>query len=44
VSYVEINTSHGHDAFLLDDAYYMGVMRAYFERIAGENVPRENAS
>ncbi|MDR2012941.1 MAG: homoserine O-acetyltransferase [Rhodanobacter sp.] len=39
VSYVEINTTHGHDAFLLNDAYYMSMMRAYFERIAGENTP-----
>ena len=35
-SYAEINAPHGHDAFLQDDARYMGVMRAYFERIAGE--------
>jgi len=34
VSYAEIDAPHGHDAFLLDDARYHGVMRAYFERIA----------
>jgi homoserine O-acetyltransferase len=37
VSYAEIAAAHGHDAFLLDDPQYMGVVRAYFERIAGEN-------
>ena len=36
VSYAEIDAPHGHDAFLLDDARYHGVLRAYFERIAGE--------
>jgi homoserine O-acetyltransferase len=34
VSYAEIDAPHGHDAFLLEDARYHGVMRAYFERIA----------
>ncbi len=36
VSYAEIAAPHGHDAFLLDDPRYHGVMRAYFERIAAE--------
>ena len=36
VSYAEIDAPHGHDAFLLDDARYHGVLRAYFERIALE--------
>jgi homoserine O-acetyltransferase len=36
VSYAEIDAPHGHDAFLLDDARYMGVMRAYFDSIAKE--------
>jgi len=31
VSYAEIDAPHGHDAFLLDDARYMGVVRSYFE-------------
>jgi len=39
VSYAEIDAPHGHDAFLLDDARYLGVVRAYFERIDGENAP-----
>jgi homoserine O-acetyltransferase/O-succinyltransferase len=34
VSYAEIDAPHGHDAFLLEDPRYHGVMRAYFERIA----------
>ncbi|MDE2611903.1 MAG: homoserine O-acetyltransferase [Burkholderiales bacterium] len=36
VSYAEIAAPHGHDAFLLDDARYHAVLRAYFERIAVE--------
>ena len=35
VSYAEIDAPHGHDAFLLDDPRYMGVVRSYFESIAG---------
>jgi len=34
VSYAEIDAPHGHDAFLLDDARYMGVMRSYFDSIS----------
>lgn len=33
VSYAEIDAPHGHDAFLLDDARYMRVVREYYERI-----------
>ncbi len=36
VSYAEIDAPHGHDAFLLDDARYMGVMRSYFDNLAKE--------
>ena len=36
VSYAEIDAPHGHDAFLLDDPRYLGVMRSYFESIAKE--------
>ncbi len=36
VSYAEIDAPHGHDAFLLDDARYHGVIGAYFNRIAEE--------
>ena len=31
VSYAEIDAPHGHDAFLLDDTRYMGVVRSYFQ-------------
>ncbi|MCZ2103218.1 MAG: homoserine O-acetyltransferase [Comamonadaceae bacterium] len=34
VSYAEIDAPHGHDAFLLDDARYMSVVRSYFDGIA----------
>ncbi len=37
VSYAEIDAPHGHDAFLLDDARYMNLMRSYFDGIAGES-------
>ncbi|HWP20128.1 MAG TPA: homoserine O-acetyltransferase [Burkholderiaceae bacterium] len=36
VSYAEIDAPHGHDAFLLDDARYHAVVKAYYERIAKE--------
>jgi homoserine O-acetyltransferase len=36
VSYAEIDAPHGHDAFLLDDPRYHGVLRTYFDRIAEE--------
>ena len=36
VSYAEIDAPHGHDAFLLDDPRYMGVVRSYFEGVARE--------
>jgi homoserine O-acetyltransferase len=34
VTYAEIDAPHGHDAFLLVDARYHALVRAYFERIA----------
>ena len=34
VSYAEIDAPHGHDAFLLDDARYMSVVRSYFDNVA----------
>jgi len=34
VSYAEIDAPHGHDAFLLDDARYMKVVRSYFDNMA----------
>ena len=36
VSYAEIDAPHGHDAFLLDDPRYLGVVRSYFQNIATE--------
>jgi homoserine O-acetyltransferase len=36
VAYAEIDAPHGHDAFLLEDPRYHGVLRAYFERVAAE--------
>ncbi|WP_413458550.1 homoserine O-succinyltransferase MetX [Herbaspirillum huttiense] len=33
VSYAEIDAPHGHDAFLLDDARYMKVVREYYGSI-----------
>jgi homoserine O-acetyltransferase len=34
VSYAEIDAPHGHDAFLLEDSRYHGVVRAYFDQIS----------
>lgn len=34
VSYAEIDAPHGHDAFLLDDPRYTGVVSSYFNSIA----------
>ncbi len=46
VSYAEIDAPHGHDAFLLDDARYMNVVRSYFARIGNElaNCPAHTGS
>ena len=41
VTYAEIDAPHGHDAFLLDDARYMSVVRAYYDKVwrqLGESV------
>ncbi|NDU90398.1 MAG: homoserine O-acetyltransferase [Ferrovum sp.] len=39
VSYAEIDSNQGHDAFLMENEDYFAVMFAYFERIAGECHP-----
>lgn len=39
VSYAEIESAHGHDAFLMTDKPYHNVMRAYLKRIAAEVNP-----
>ncbi len=36
VCYAEIDAPHGHDAFLLDDARYHALVRAYFDNVAAE--------
>ena len=36
VSYAEIDAPHGHDAFLLDDPRYHGVLGAYFDNVVKE--------
>jgi homoserine O-acetyltransferase len=36
VTYAEIDASHGHDAFLLDDARYHGLLAAYLDNVAAE--------
>ena len=33
VSYAEITSSHGHDAFLMEDTYYHNLVRAYMNSI-----------
>lgn len=41
VSYAEIDAPHGHDAFLLEDPRYMGIVRSYFEsRVALPSGPQ----
>lgn len=46
VQYLEIESSRGHDAFLLDDALYLKGMRLYFEDIIYQALQdeRENMS
>ncbi|MBM2885369.1 homoserine O-acetyltransferase [Chromobacterium phragmitis] len=36
VSYAEIESAHGHDAFLMTDKPYVDLMRAYLQRVAQE--------
>ncbi|WEF31135.1 homoserine O-acetyltransferase [Pseudoduganella chitinolytica] len=36
VTYAEIDAPHGHDAFLLDDARYLNLVRAYYEQVWNE--------
>jgi homoserine O-acetyltransferase len=43
VSYAEIDAPHGHDAFLLEDARYMNVVRAYYQRVWDERPGKEPA-
>lgn len=39
VSYAEVNSQHGHDAFLLPNPHYEGVFRAYMQRILSDVTP-----
>jgi homoserine O-acetyltransferase len=43
VSYAEIDAPHGHDAFLLDDARYMKLLREYYQRVWAEIAMEESA-
>ena len=36
VTYAEIDAPHGHDAFLLDNPYYHGLVAAYMDNVATE--------
>ena len=36
VSYAEITSTHGHDSFLMQDPYYLDVMRTYLDKVARE--------
>jgi homoserine O-acetyltransferase len=36
VTYAEIDAPHGHDAFLLDNPRYHGLVAAYMDNIATE--------
>ena len=38
VTYAEIDAPHGHDAFLLEDARYLNVVRAYYDKVWKEVV------
>ena len=39
---IEIDAPHGHDAFLLDDPRYMGLVRSYFDNVL-KNAVSESA-
>jgi homoserine O-acetyltransferase/O-succinyltransferase len=41
VTYAEIDAPHGHDAFLLDDARYMALLREYYQRVWAEIAQEE---
>ncbi|PWF46665.1 homoserine O-acetyltransferase [Massilia glaciei] len=43
VTYAEIDAPHGHDAFLLEDARYMNMVRAYYQRIWDATPGKEQA-
>ena len=39
VSYAEIDAPHGHDAFLLEDARYLDLVRSYFAQMSLQEAP-----
>lgn len=41
VTYADIDAPHGHDAFLLEDARYHGLIRSYFDRMWQEIAGKE---
>ena len=43
VAYAEIDAPHGHDAFLLEDARYMKVVRQYYDSIWNDIAHKETA-
>jgi len=36
VSYAEVTAQHGHDAFLMSDPHYHGILTTYFKKIANQ--------
>lgn len=44
VSYAEIESEHGHDAFLLPNKHYEGVFRAYMQRLSNEITSEQGES
>ncbi|GKT12601.1 MAG: homoserine O-acetyltransferase/O-succinyltransferase [Thiomicrorhabdus sp.] len=38
VSYAEVTSEHGHDAFLLPNDHYMGIFRAYMKRVLHDSL------
>jgi homoserine O-acetyltransferase len=36
VSYAEVTARHGHDAFLMSDPHYHGILSTYFKKIANQ--------
>jgi len=43
VSYAEVDSQHGHDAFLLPNAHYEGIFRAYMQRVLSDVTPEESS-
>lgn len=41
VSYAEVESAHGHDAFLLPNDHYQGIFRAYMHRIYQDISPQK---